>query len=236
VLPPRLSYYARSFIAAARLLSCLAQHQCVKHSAVLSRRFYRGLPARRWPADSQNHHIIHMCLRCKPILHRRHPCLPIRLPARPRSLVLPTEQMPPHGARPSSSSTCASRTLSPLSLEPARASTMRRTPTTCSGKIACGPYEQHRSVSCSALLLHHSSRRHPGLTTVLFDPGWAPFPGDGTSTCLLLYIGSASRTCSHLVPRRHDLVARSLSSLQKRAQAASSDRRCRCCYGNMRIR
>jgi hypothetical protein len=84
---------------------------------------------------------------------------------------------------------CASRTLSPLSLEPARArlaSTVRRTPTTCSGKIACGPHEQH-PVSCSALLLHPSSRRHPGLITVLFDPGWASFPGDGTSTCLLLY-------------------------------------------------
>jgi hypothetical protein len=145
--------------------------------------------------------------------------------------------MQAHGARPSSSSTCASRTLSPLSLEPARArlaSTVRRTPTTCSGKIACGPHEQH-PVSCSALLLHPSSRRHPGLITVLLTRAGRLF--QATAPQPVYYcIGSASRTCSHLVPRRHDLVARSLSSLQKRAQAASSDRRCRYCYGNMRIR
>lgn len=70
-----------------------------------------------------------------------------------------------------------------------------------------------------------TTRRLSGLIARLLD-------GAGRLPSVSMYVGRASsRSCSHLVPRRHDLVARSLSSLQKRVQAASSDRRCRCCSG-----
>lgn len=85
------------------------------------------------------------------------------------------------------------------------------------------------SVSCSAPLQHHA-RPQSGLIFMPLDPAWAPQSGVPRPVC----VGRASRSCSHLVPRRHDLVARSLSSLQKRAKAANSDRRCRRCSGPWR--
>jgi hypothetical protein len=80
-----------------------------------------------------------------------------------------------------------------------------------------------RLLDCLSASLTH---RRPGLTTVLLEPGWAKRRH--------LNLPTHRQRLPHLqplVPRRHDLVVRSLSSLQKRAQAASSDRRCRYCYG-----
>ena len=93
----------------------------------------------------------------------------------------------------------------------------RQDPSTFTGKIAC----RHRhAVSCSAPLHQHSSPVRADRQT-FSRRGWAPFKRRHLN--LSMYVGRVSRCCSHLAPRpRHDLVARSLSSLQKRAQAANS--------------